>query len=133
MFTKRRLEWTFVCGLSIWVLHFIGKQSGILNPFVQGLTLSVGSILTIISSFLLHSSVFMKRKEIEDKDERLQKINSEASARVFTLNIIIMSLLIFIFGWLGEEYLLLCIVLAALVGVNALLALCFRSYFSKKY
>jgi Na+/H+ antiporter NhaD/arsenite permease-like protein len=114
-------------------LHFIGKQSGILNPFVQGLTLSVGSILTIISSFLLHSSVFMKRKEIEDKDERLQKINAEASARVFTLNIIIMSLLIFIFGWLGEEYLLLCIVLAALVGVNALLALCFRSYLSKKY
>jgi hypothetical protein len=133
MFSKKYFEWVYTLGLVLMVLNIIGRHFAFLNDFLQGLTLSAGCSMVIISGVLLHWPRFVKKIEIEEKDERCQKIKMQTHAQAFFFNQILLSVLIFAFGWFDDKYFIVSIVLAAVLALNTLVLVLLRVYYQRRY
>ncbi|NLD26756.1 MAG: hypothetical protein GX661_05280 [Acholeplasmataceae bacterium] len=133
MLSKKNYERVYTLGLLLMVLNIIGRRYEFLNDFMQGLTLSAGCIMVIVSGILLHWPRLVKKMETEENDERCQTIKMQTHSQAFFINQIMISILIFTFGWFGEDYFIITIVLAALLAFNTLVTVILRAIYQRRY
>ena len=131
-YTKKYLNIALLFGLLSIFLFAIDLYLDFLNDFLKGFSISFGFTMTLVSLILQTSPRFMKRLEMNEKDERLIMIKDKQLSAAYSFHILFSAVLTVIFG-LQEETYMISVVIAAILLVESLFLFLIGVYFKNKF
>ena len=117
-FKKTYFEILFIIGLLLSALVSFDRGYHFLPDFIGGMLTSLSIVLIVFAGIVKHSKKLQDRLQIADTDERLLAIEQKATKITLYSIMFIDIVCIIIFGFLGDPYLYMSILLATILFIT---------------
>lgn len=122
----------FFISLGIIGVSFLLKVGSSIRSFSSGMGfgfLSVSILFILQNEWILRSKDRLKRKRLEEIDERNQNVSLQAMALAGRVMVFVLAVLTFIFGFIDPK---ISMYLSGIIGLTGFLYFCFYHYLNKK-
>lgn len=131
-FSKTYFEILFILGLLLSILVAFDRGYDFFPDFISGMFTSMSIVLIVIAGIVKHSRILQAKLQISSTDERLQAIEGRASVITLYEIMIVNVICIVTFGFFGEPYLYISLVLALIMLIAIIILLITKLVLTKK-
>lgn len=114
-FVKVYFEVLYLIGLIMMILVSFDTSTHFLSPFIRGLFSGFSIVCLIVAGLVKFSPKIQEKLSFRMNDERIKTLNEKASNVALYALFFLSALCIIVFGLMGQDYLLVSLVLASLM------------------
>ncbi len=132
IYNKTYFEILFIIGLLLSILVTFDRTLHFLPDFIRGMFSSMSILFIVAAGIVKNSKKIQEKLQISSNDERILAIQGKASSITLYLLMTINVVCIIIFGFIGEPYLLVSLILAFIMLAAILILLFTKLVLSKR-
>lgn len=131
-FKNTYFEVLFIIGLILSLIVAFDQSMSFLPKFIKGLFTSLSVMLVMVAGIVRFSKGIKEKLKVADNDERIKTIEAKSSLITLYAILFLSVICIIVFGFIGEPYILIAIVLAMIMFVGMLVMFIAKLVLSKR-